>query len=182
MGVLTAVVEIATLPVFDPRQDLPLRRPVALQLIRDDDPWHVLEPLQKLAEKLLRRVLIAPALHKDIEHIIVLIHRAPQVMALPVDRQKDLVEVPLVPWLGASTLQLIRVVLPTFQTPLTDGFMSDVDAALTQELLHVAITQGEAVVEPDSMADDLARKAVMFVALGISGWRHVWLPILRGDG
>src|ERR687886_1289474 len=37
--------------------------------------------------------------------------------------------------------------------------------------------QGEAIVEPDAMADDLAGKAVMFVACGISGWRHVWLPI-----
>src|SRR5215470_2679851 len=88
MRVLTTVVEIAALAVFDPRQDLPLRCPVALQLIGDDDPWHVLEPLEQLAEKLLRRVLIAPALHQDIEHVIVLIDSAPQVMALPVDCQK----------------------------------------------------------------------------------------------
>src|SRR5215475_2447075 len=128
MGVLTAIVEIATLTVFDLRQDLALRRTVALQLIRDDDPWHVLEPLQKLAEKLLRRLLIASALHEDIEHVIVLIDSAPQVMALPVDRQKHLVQVPFVAWLGASMLQLICVVLPKFQTPLTDGFISDVDA------------------------------------------------------
>ena len=32
-----------------------------------------------------------------------------------------------VPWLGASTLPLIGVVLPTLQTPLADGFMGDVD-------------------------------------------------------
>ena len=92
-------------------------------------------------------------------------------------RQKDLIQVPFVTWLGASVLQLIRVVLPEFQTPLADGLMSDVDTALAQDLLHVAIAQGEAVVEPDPMADDLAGKAVMFVALGVSGWRHVWLPI-----
>ena len=55
--------------------------------------------------------------------------------------------------------------------------MGDVDPALEQELLHVAITQGEAVVEPDAMADDLAGTAVVYVALGVSGWRHVWLPI-----
>ena len=44
-----------------------------------------------------------------------------------------------------------------------------------------------AIIEPDAMADDFAGKAVIFVALGVSGWRHVWLPIgvcewfLRGD-
>src|SRR5262249_49864939 len=36
-----------------------------------------------------------------------------------------------------------------------------------------AVAQREAIVEPDPMADDLAGKAVMFVACGISGWRHV---------
>src|SRR4030095_13856747 len=51
----------------------------------------------------------------------VLIHGAPQVMALPIDRQKHLVEVPLVPWLGASTLQLNGVVLPQLQTHPPEG-------------------------------------------------------------
>jgi hypothetical protein len=27
------------------------------------------------------------------------------------------------------------------------------------------------------MADDLPGETVVFVALGVSGWRHVWLPI-----
>src|SRR3989449_7743023 len=129
MRVLTAVVEIATLAVFDPGQDLALRRAVALQLIRDDDPRYIPQALEQLAKKLLRRLLIAPALHQDVEHVIILIHGTPQVMALPVDRQKYLVEVPFVAWLGTSTLQPIRVVLSTLQTPLADGFMGDVDAA-----------------------------------------------------
>ena len=64
-------------------------------------------------------------------------------------------QVPLVPWLGASMLELIRVVLPKFQTPLTDGFMGDIDPAFKQQLLHVAVTQREAIIEPDAMANDL---------------------------
>src|SRR5688572_17400998 len=145
MGVLTPVVEVTTLTVFDPRQDLPFRRAVALQLIRDDHPWHILEPFEQLAEKLLRRLLVAAALHQDVEDIVVLVDSAPQVMTLPVDRQKHLVQVPLVPWLGASPLQLIRIVLPKFSTPLADGFMGDVDTALEQEFLHVAVAQREAI-------------------------------------
>src|SRR5215831_6179219 len=47
--------------------------------------------------------------------------------------------------------------------------MSDVDTAFEQQLLHIAIAQGEAIVEPDAMADDLPGKAVVFVALGVSG-------------
>src|SRR5262249_54561565 len=138
MRILTPVVQIAALTMFHPEQDLTLGGTVALELIRNDDAWHVLQPLEQLAKELLRRRLIPPALDQDIEDVVVLIHGAPQVMALPVDRQKDLVEVPLVAWLGASTLQLIGVVLPKFQTPLADGLVRHIDAALTQELVHVA--------------------------------------------
>jgi len=88
-------------------------------------------------------------LHENVEDVVVLVDSAPQVMALPVDRQKHLIQVSFVAWLGASTLQLIRVILPKLQTPLADGFMGDVDAALEQQLLDIAIAQGEAVVEPD---------------------------------
>jgi hypothetical protein len=89
-------------------------------------------------------------------------------MALAMTRQEDFIQMPCVSWLGASTLQLIRVLLPKFQTPLTDGFMGHVDAALEQELLPIAIAQREAVGEPDAMANDCAREAVVLVACGIS--------------
>jgi hypothetical protein len=85
--------------------------------------WHVLEPFEQLAEKLLGSLLVAPALHQDIQHAIVLVNHAPQVMALAIDGQKDLAQVPFIPWLGTSTLQLICIVLPKLQTPLADGFM-----------------------------------------------------------
>ena len=58
--------------------------------------------------------------------------------------------------------------------------MGDVDPACKEQLLHIAIAQGEAVVEPDPMADDFAGKAVIFVACGISRWRHV--GCLSSDG
>src|SRR4030095_7709950 len=91
--------------------------------------------------------------------------------------RKDDFEMPLVPWLGAATLQLIGVVLPKFQTPLADGLGRHVDAALEQEFLHVAVAQRAAIIQPDAMANDLPREAVVLVAFGVSGWRHVWLPI-----
>jgi hypothetical protein len=160
MRILTPVIEIPTLPVFDPGQDLALGRAVALELIRDNHPWHVLQALQQLAEKLLRGLLVAPTLHQDVEHVVVLIDGAPQVMTLPINGPKHFVQVPLVPWLGASTLQPIRILLPKLQTPLTDGFVRHINAAFKQELLHVTVAEGEAVVEPDTMADDLAGKTV----------------------
>jgi len=63
--------------------------------------------------------------------------------------------------------------LPKLQTPLADGLVGHVDAALEQEFLHVTIAQREAIIEPDAMADDFAGEAMVLVAFRVSGWRHV---------
>src|SRR5262249_33170982 len=64
MGVLTPVIERATLAMFHPGQDLPFYRAITLALVCDDHPWHVLQALEQLAKELLRRVLVAAALHQ----------------------------------------------------------------------------------------------------------------------
>src|SRR5438132_9473497 len=139
-------------------------------------------PLSSLRKNFFRGLLVPTALYQNIQHVVVLIDGSLRVMAFTIDGEKHLIKVPLVPWLGASTLQLIRVVLPKFQTPLADGFMSDVDPAFEQQFLHVAVTQREAIIEPDAMADDLAGTAVIFVALRVSRWCCVWLPIGGSGG
>src|SRR5215471_9518493 len=178
MRVFAAVIEVATLPMFHPRQDLALGRAVALQLIGDNDAWDVLQPLEQLTKELLRRLLVPAALHQNIQHVVVLIDGAPQVMALPVDGQKHFVQVPLVTWPGSSVLQLIGVCLSKLEAPLADGLVGHIDAAFEQQLLHVAVAQREAIVKPDPMADDLTWKAVVLVTLGVSRRGHAWLPIL----
>src|SRR5262245_26284434 len=84
---------------------------------------------------------------------------------------------PFIPSARPSALELVGVVLSKLQTPLADGLMGHGDAALKKDLLHVTLAEREAIIEPDTMADDLAREAVVLVAFGGSGWRHVWLPI-----
>jgi hypothetical protein len=86
MRVLTPVIEVAALTVLYSWQYLAFGRAIAFEFIRNDDPWHVPQPLQELTEKLLRRLLVASALHQDVEDVVILIHRTPQVMALTMDR------------------------------------------------------------------------------------------------
>jgi hypothetical protein len=76
-------------------------------------------------------------------------------------------------------LQPMRVVLPQFQTPLAERLVRHIDTAFKQQLLHIAIAQGEAIGEPDPMADALAGKAVMFVALGAGGVISAASPEVR---
>jgi hypothetical protein len=96
MRVFATVIEVATLPVLHPRQNLALSRTITLELVRDDHPWHVLQALEQLAKELLGGVLVAPALHQDIQHVVVLVDSAPQVMALAIDGQEDFIKMPFV--------------------------------------------------------------------------------------
>ena len=85
MRILTAVIEITTLTVFDTRQYLPLRHAVAFELIRDNHPGHIGEAFEQLAKELLCGLLVAPTLDENVQDVVVLIHRTPQVMALTVN-------------------------------------------------------------------------------------------------
>ena len=83
--------------MLDPWENLALGGAVALQLVGNDDAGHVREAFEQLAKKLLRSLLIAPALYQDVERVIVLVDSAPQVMALAIDRQEDLTKYHLSP-------------------------------------------------------------------------------------
>jgi hypothetical protein len=123
--VLRAVVERAVLPVFHTRQDLPLGRPVAFQLIRDDDPWHVLAAFEELAEARLGGRLMTAPLHEEIQPTVVLIHRPPHIMASPLNRGKHLIEMPCVSWSRTPAPELIGILLPKRAAPLADGFVDE---------------------------------------------------------
>jgi len=177
MRVLAAGREGATLAMRHPGQALALRRAVALPLVGHADAGHRREALAELAKTGLGGRRMAPARHEALEHVIVLIHDAPQGMALPVERQTHLVHMPCIPRARPSALELVGVIVPTLPTPRAEGLVRHLDAALEQALLHVAVASRVAIREPDAMADDRTGEAVVLVACGISGWRHVWRPI-----
>ena len=77
-----------------------------------------------------------------------------------------------------------RVSVATDTVPPSQDYrirIGDGDATFAQQLLHIVVAQGKPLVEPDTVANNFARQAVVFVSLGI-GWRcHAWLPILLFD-
>src|SRR4029453_9452334 len=152
--------EIATLAMFDPGQYLALGRAVAFQLVRDNAPGHVGQPLEELTEELLCRLFVAPPLDEDVQDIVVLIPRPPQVMALTMNGEKHFIQVAFIPGLRTPPPQPIGVVLPKLPTPFANGFVGHGDTAFEQQFLHIAVAQGEPLVEPDPMADNFAGKTV----------------------
>ena len=62
--------------------------------------------------------------------------------------------------------------LAKFQTPLSDVFLADDHSTCRQQFLTVTEAHAEAIVEPDSLADDFGGEAVSEVEVGI----HFGIP------
>ena len=100
MGVLGPVVEVLRAAMGHRRQKLAVSDLIAGQLVGDNHPRHLSQALEQLTEKPLGRHRVAARLHQDVEHVAVLVDRAPQLMGGAVDLHEDLVEVPFVAGAG----------------------------------------------------------------------------------
>jgi hypothetical protein len=89
-------------------------------------------------------------------------------MPFTMDREEDLIEIPLVAGSGTPAPELIGIGLSELQTPLPNGLVGHENPTGEQELLHIAIAQTKAEVEPDAMADDLCRETVVLIV--VRGW------------
>jgi hypothetical protein len=68
------ILEGPVLSVLHAREYLPLGGPIAFERVRNAHAGCICCPLQELAANLLGRVLVAPALHQEIQEVTVLIH------------------------------------------------------------------------------------------------------------
>ena len=102
----------------------------------------------------------------------VLVDAAPQVGACAIDGRIDLIEVPPVARSGTPAAQLVGVGLPALAAPLADGLIRDDHSTFEEELFDIALAQAEAVVQPDTMADDLGRKLMVFIQVCWCGGVH----------
>jgi hypothetical protein len=163
--ILRAVIQVPVLAVFHARQEFPLRRIVALELIGHTHARDILQALEQLTEKLLRSLLVPPALHQNVEDIPLLIYSTLEV-------QEHFIQVPLVAGLGPSMPELIGILLAELVAPLPNRFVSHRDATGEEELFHVAIAEAKPEIEPDCVADDLGREAMILVWVYWHGGFH----------
>ncbi len=86
-----------------------------------------------------------------------------QIVALASDLHEDFVEVPDIAEPPLATLEIVRVLRPEFSAPLPDRLVGNEDATLREQFLDIAKAQGEPIVQPDAVADDLRGKPVAAV-------------------
>ena len=128
--------------VDDGGHDLAVSGAVAFQLVGDQPPGRASLPLQQLAEESFGGFPITARLDEDIEHITILIYRAPEVLAFALYLYENLCpgatchrDDPV----DASVAE--RYSGPNFDTPKSDRFIGNGDAALSQEILDIAKAQ-----------------------------------------
>ena len=102
MRVLGPVVEVLRPAVLHRRHRLAPSDLVAAQFVGHQHPRHLLQALEQLPEKPLGRGPVSLGLHQDVEHLAVLVDRAPQVMGGAVDLDEHLIEMPLVAGAGTA--------------------------------------------------------------------------------
>ncbi|CAA9295687.1 hypothetical protein AVDCRST_MAG94-25 [uncultured Leptolyngbya sp.] len=73
-------------------------------------------------------MLVATLLEQHIKDIAMLVHGSPEPNYLTIDEMGVLINVPLIPWPGASVLQKIGVSLSKLVAPATNRFATDLKA------------------------------------------------------
>jgi hypothetical protein len=125
MRVLSPVNEVLGASMGYRRQKLAVCDLVAGQLAGHQHTRHVPQGLEQFTEEPLGCFGVSPRLHQDVEHVAVLVDRAPQVMGGDVGLDENLVEVPFVAGAGSPPTQLVGVVRPEPGTPGTDRLVGD---------------------------------------------------------
>jgi hypothetical protein len=116
--------------------------------------------LQQFAHQLQRSHPVAAGLNQDIQNFSFAVDRPPQIHALAIDADEDLIEAPasVGPWTRCS--QPPGIGQAEFQRSAPDSLVGDLDAALRKEILDIPEAQWEAQIQPDRVLDDLSREAM----------------------
>ena len=96
-------------------------------------------------------------MYENIDPVAVLIYRAPEVLALTVDRDEQFVQVPCVAETTLTAFQPAGVLGTEFDGPLPDRFVSHFHTTLSEQVFNVSEAQTESIVQPDGVTDDFGR-------------------------
>ena len=178
MRCLGSIVRVLARVVGNQGHDVPMGDTVATQLVGHETSRFLSLTLQEFPKESPRRPPVPTRLDKEVDQVTVLIHCAPEILALPVDRHEDFVQKPRISESPLSTFQPPRVVGAELPAPLPHGFVRHDDAPLGKEILDIPEAQAVSVIQPDGVADDFRRKAMPQVA-GSTGIHTAIVP--RGE-
>ena len=127
-----AIVRVSGRVVGDHGHDVPMCDSVAAQLVGHQTHGLLSLPLQEFPKKSPRRTPVPAGLDEEVDQVTILIHSAPEILALTVDRDEDFVQEPRIAESTLSALQLPGVVGAELRAPLPNGFVRHDDASFGQ--------------------------------------------------
>ena len=163
---LRSVVLALLRAVYDRRHHGAVRGGVAAQLIRNQPARRTALSFQQFPEETGGRLAITPRLDEDVDEVTVLVNRPPEIPSAALDLHKQLVEIPGIAQAPTPSPQRPRVLRTKGLTPLPNRLVGNDDATLREQVLGIAETQAEPVIQPDGVADDFRWKSVSSVAEG----------------
>lgn len=165
--ILCPVVEALVLAMLEIHAHPGPGRAIGTELVGDHHPWRAGLLSYQLAQELLCCAPIPAALDQSVQNEAVSIDGAPQPMLLAVDRDHDLVEMPLVAELRRAPTDLAGVDPSEFLRPAPHGFMADDDPARREQVLDHPQAERKTELETDSLLDDFRREPIA----AINGFR-----------
>jgi hypothetical protein len=138
MRVLSPIVQISALSVFNLGEKLALCHAVASQLVGHDHARHILKTFQQPSKESFGGFGIPPRLDEDVEHDAILIHRTPKIVLHALNPDEHLVEVPLISWSRASAAKAFGKALAEFPAPAPNGLIGHENATLSQQEFNVS--------------------------------------------
>ena len=148
----------------DQGHDVPMCDLVAAQLVSHETRRFLALTLQESSKESPRRTPVPTGLDEEVDQVPVLVHGAPEILALTVDRDEDFVQKPPIAESTLSALQPPGVVGAELRAPLPNGFIRHDNAPFGQQILDIPEAQTVSVVQPHGVADDVRRKAMPQVA------------------
>ena len=164
MRCLGPIVRVLARVVGDQGYDVPMGHAVAAELIGHETHRFLPLTLQEFSKESPRRLPVPTRLDEKVDQVPVLIHRAPQILPLAVDRDEHFVQEPRITESTLSALQPSGVIGAELPASLPNGLVRHDDAAFGQEILDIPEAQAVSVIQPDGVADDVRRKAMPKVA------------------
>jgi len=158
---LRSVVLVLLRAVYDGRHHGTVRRGITTQLVGDQPARRAALIFQQFPKETGGCLAIAPGLDED---VTVLVNRPPEIPTSALDLHKQLVEMPRIAQTPTPSPQRPRVLRAEGLTPLPNRLVGNDDATLREQVLGIAETQAEPVIQPDGVADDFRWKSVSSVA------------------
>ncbi len=137
-----------------------MRRTIASQLVGHETGRFQSLTLEECPKESTRRTPVPPGLHQDIDQVTILIHRAPQILALTMDPHEHFVQEPRISESTLTSFQPPSVVGTELSAPLSNGLVRHDDASFGQEILDISEAQAVSVVDPHGVTDDVRRKTM----------------------